>query len=336
MFKKSFSTFRRTGLAVLAAGALAISVAGCGGPAGAEESSDGGGGAQASGPELKVALITHSTPGDTFWDIVRKGATAAGKKDNVDVLYSSDPDGSRQAQLVEQAVDQKVDGIVVTLAKPEALAAAVKKATKAGIPVFSINSGEQDYKDLGVLGHFGQDERVAGQAAGEKFSELGAKHVLCVIQEQGHVGLEDRCSGVADKLSGGKMERIYVQAADATNIQSTITSKLQTSKDIDYVLTLGAPQAPIAQKAISDAGSSAKLATFDMNDDVLGGLEDGSLQFAVDQQPYLQGYEAVDAVWLYKNNADVLGGGKPVLTGPQVLTKDDAEQLADYVKKGTR
>lgn len=334
MLKNHVKRWGRFGfLGLVAAGALAL--AACGTPAGESSGDSGSGSGTADTPALKVALITHSTPGDTFWDILRKGADAAGAKDNVEVLYSSDPDGAKQAQLVQQAVDQKVDGIVVTLAKADAMSGEVKKAVEAGIPVFSVNAGEEDYADMGVLAHFGQNEEVAGEAAGEKLNELGAKKVICVIQEQGHVGLESRCAGVAKTLNGSS-EVVYVQAADPTNIASTITAKLQTDKDIDFVITLGAPQAPIALDSIADAGSDAKLATFDMNSEVLAGLQDESIQFAVDQQPYLQGYEAVDAVWLYKNNADVLGGGKAVLTGPQIVTPDDAEALADYVKKGTR
>ena len=334
---KSLKRWKRLGFAGIAATGVLL-LAACGGPAGVqgENKDDGeGGGGGVDSPRTKVALITHSTPGDTFWDILRKGAEAAAAKDNVELLYSSDPDGARQAQLVEQAVDQGVDGIVVTLAKPEAMSSAVKKATEAGIPVFSINSGENAWKDMGVLAHFGQDEKVAGNAAGEKFTELGAKKVLCVIQEQGHVGLESRCAGVKESLQG-ETEIIYVTAADPTNISSTITSKLQTDSSIDYVLTLGAPQAPIAAESIKEAGSSAKLATFDMNPDVVKGLSDGTLQFAVDQQPYLQGYGAVDSVWLYNTNANVFGGGKAVLTGPQIVTPDDAEKLTEYVEAGTR
>ncbi|MFQ6194949.1 sugar ABC transporter substrate-binding protein, partial [Streptomyces sp. NPDC000405] len=55
-----------------------------------------------------------------------------------------------------------------------------------------------------------------------------------------------------------------------------------------------------------------------------------------DQDPYLQGYEAVDLLWLYRYNRDMLGGGRPVLTGPQIVTKDDAKTLAEYTKRGTR
>ena len=330
---KRWKKLGKAGLGVVAA-AGALALVACGSPAGAGGGASGG---DAAAPEatMKVAMITHSTPGDTFWDIMRKGAEAAGKKDGIEILYSSDPDGARQAQLVEQAIDQNVDGIILTLAKPDAMSTAVKKAVEADIPVFSVNAGEGASKELGALAHFGQDESVAGNAAGEKFNELGAKKVLCVIQEQGHVGLESRCAGVKETLQG-EMEIIYVTAADVTNISSTITAKLQTDPTIDYVLTLGAPQAPVARDSIAEAGSAAKLATFDMNPDVAAGLSDGSIQFAVDQQPYLQGYAAVDGVWLYKNNLNVLGGGKPVLTGPAIITPDQAEQLTEFVDKGTR
>lgn len=333
--KTQLNKWMKFGLAAVAtAGTLFL--AACGGPAGVNgeyRSSDDGG--VSVKPTMKVALITHSTQGDTFWDIVRKGAEAASKRDGVELLYSSDPDGARQAQLVEQAVDKKVDGIIVTLAKPEAMEPAVKKAAAAGIPVFSINSGENVWQQMGVLAHFGQDDRVAGEVAGEKFKELGAKKVVCVIQEQGHVGLESRCDGVAATL-GAELERLYVTAADPSNVASTITAKLQTDKAVDWVLTLGAPQAPIAVKSIKEAGSSAKLATFDLNADVLQALSAGQLQFAVDQQPYLQGYEAVNGVWLYKNNLNVLGGGRAVLTGPAIVTPDQVEKLTGYVEKGTR
>lgn len=321
---------RKSALAALTglAAASALVLAACGSPAGA----DGGNAEAGQGVDtepMRVALITHSTPGDTFWDILRQGAEAAAAKDNVELLYTSDPDGARQAQLVETAIDQDVDGIVVTLAKADAMHSAVEKAVDAGIPVFSINAGEAQYKDMGALAHFGQDEKVAGRAAGEKLNELDAQRIICVIQEQGHVGLENRCAGVGETFEG-QSEILYVQAADVTNIASNITSKLQTNSDIDFVLTLGAPQAPIALDSVEDAGSDAQVATFDMNDEVLAALQDGSIQFAVDQQPYLQGYGAVEGVWLYNTGARVFGGGQPVLTGPQIVSADQTDVLEKY------
>ena len=203
----------------------------------------------------------------------------------------------------------------------------VQKAVDAGIPVFSINAGENDFKDMGVLAHFGQNEYIAGQAAAEQFNEAGLSNVICVIQEQGHVGLEARCDGVADTIEGTS-EVLYVQGTDMTNVASTITSKLQTNSEIDAVLTLGAPFAMTAIDAIADAGSDAVLATTDLNPDVYAAIKDGTMLFGIDQQPYMQGYQAVEAVRLFKEGGYVLGGGQAVLTGPAVVNADNAESVA--------
>ena len=90
--------------------------------------------ATASTPRMKVAMITHAAPGDTFWDLIRKGAEAAAAKDNIDLVYSSDPNAANQANLVQNAVDQKVDAITLTLAKPSAMLGAIAKAKAAGHP----------------------------------------------------------------------------------------------------------------------------------------------------------------------------------------------------------
>lgn len=184
-------------IAATAAAIPLIALSACSSTGGRPDSvaNDGGGGQVAATPRMKVALITHAAPGDTFWDIVRKGADEAAAKDNVEVLYTSDPEGGRQAQLIQQAVDQKVDGIAVTLAKPDAVKGALKKAVDTGKPVVSLNAGESVSAQLGAFTHFGSNEQLAGQAVGSKLSELGFKHPICV-QEQGHVGHEARCAGV--------------------------------------------------------------------------------------------------------------------------------------------
>src|SRR5215470_156053 len=100
-------------------------------------------------PRPAIALITHEAPGDTFWDLVRRGAEAAATKDNVELQYSHDPDAAAQAALVRSAVSAKVAGIAVTLANPTAMGAAVQAAIAAGIPVVAVNSGITAWKPLG-------------------------------------------------------------------------------------------------------------------------------------------------------------------------------------------
>ncbi|MCN9244664.1 sugar ABC transporter substrate-binding protein [Streptomyces sp. RY43-2] len=322
------------------AGALGVSLAGCSSHGGkraedARKAATAQGRAAVDTPRWTVAMITHSGDGDTFWDIVQKGAEQAALKDNIEFVYTHNAEAQQQAQLVDAAVDQKVDGIIVTLAKPDAMKAAVARAEKAGIPVVTVNSGSAESKAFGALTHIGQDETIAGEAVGDELNRRGRKKALCVLHEQGNVGHEQRCEGVK-KTFRGTVKNLYVNGTNMPDVQSAIGAKLQSDKSFDAVVTLGAPYADTAVKAKADAGSRAEIDTFDLNAKVAAKLKDGTLGFAVDQQPYLQGYEAVDQLWLYKYNANTIGGGKPVLTGPQIVTKDQAATLEKYTDRGTR
>jgi simple sugar transport system substrate-binding protein len=161
------------------------------------------------------------------------------------------------------------------------------------------------------------------------------KNVVCVIHEAGNVGLEQRCAGVAATL-GGTVTTLQVDNTTLPAAQATITAKLQSDPTIDGVVTLGGQVAVIAEGAIADSGSTAKLATFDLNADVAKAVESGKILFAVDQQPYLQGYLPVVMLTLYHTNLNVLGGGQPVLTGPTLVTKDNAAQIEKLAAAGTR
>ncbi|MFH9984358.1 sugar ABC transporter substrate-binding protein [Streptomyces luteogriseus] len=330
---------RRTAALTAAVAVGALLAAGCSSGSGGKKSEDGGtdtAAGKATTPRMTVALVTHAAPGDTFWDLIRKGAQAAAAKDNIKLVYSSDPVAGNQANLVQNAIDQKVDGIALTAAKPDAMKGVVAKAKAAGIPVVGFNSGLDDWKKLGMLEYFGQDENIAGQAFGERLNRLGAKHAVCVIQEQGQVALEARCAGLKKGFEG-TTENLYVNGTDMPSVKSTLTAKLQKDSSIDQVVTLGAPIALTAVQSVKDAGSKAKVATFDLNKELVGAVQGGSIEFAVDQQPYLQGYLAVDALWLYRTNGNVSGGGTaPVLTGPAFVTKDNVDSVAEFAKKGTR
>jgi simple sugar transport system substrate-binding protein len=327
---------KRTARVVVAATA-ALALAACSSSGGKQSDSSGTGNAGvASTPKMTIAMVTHASPGDTFWDIIRKGAEAAAAKDNVDLQYSNDGDATKQAQLVQAAIDKKVDGIAVTDPNTGALGDVIKKAVAAGIPVSMFNAGSADALNLGAIGYFGQEEKTSGAGAGERLLKDGAKNILCVIQAQGQQQLEDRCAGVAQGAAGAKVTRVYVNGTDDSAVTTTIQAKLTQDTSIDWIVTLGAPIALDAVKSVKGANSKAKIGTFDTSAELVKAIKDGTVQWAVDQQPYLQGYLAVDSLWLYKTNLNTIGGGHNVLTGPAFVDSANVDKVQDFAAKGTR
>jgi simple sugar transport system substrate-binding protein len=328
-------------LAVLMVFGLAAFAAACGGGDSSDKSS---GGTPASkdnvnltqGQDVTIAMVTHGD-GGSFWAVAKRGAEDAAKQMGVTLKYSeSNNDPQKQAQLIDSAVTEKVDGLAVSAPNPDAIRDSVKKAVAAGIPVVTLNSGAEDFGALGAFTHVGQTEEIAGEGAGQKFKDAGAKKLLCIIHEQANIGLNQRCDG-AKKAFGGAVENLQVKGTD--DIQTTLTeiqSKLQADKSIDAVLALNPDIAIAARDAVKGAGSSAKLGTFDLSGDVVQAIQDGEMEFAVDQQQYLQGYLPVVFLTLNKTNANTVGGGQPVLTGPGFVTKDNASTVAQLAKDGTR
>jgi simple sugar transport system substrate-binding protein len=319
-----------TRVAALAA-AVCLLLSGCSGSGDDAEAAG-----KAGSGRTTVALVTHGGKGDPFWDLVRKGAEAAAAKDGIALTYANDSDPAGQAELVRDAVRDNVDGIAVTLAKPQAMKGPVTEARAAGIPVVGLNSGIGAWQSAGLLEYFGQDESVAGRAVGERLNGLKAKHALCVVHERGNVALEARCAGVK-KAFGGDTENLYVEGTDLDKVNASIADELRQDPTIDEVVTLGAQFALTAVKAVQETGSRARVATFDLNKDVVAAVKSGNVQFAVDQQPYLQGYLAVDALWLYRTNGNISGGGvAPVLTGPAFVTRTNVNAVATFAANGTR
>lgn len=314
---------------------LAIVLSACGGGGRTDTESDSGGGSSGGDDAgYTIAMVTHETPGDTFWDKIKSGAQQAADNYGITLKYSNDPDPGKQATLIQNAIDSKVDGIATTLATPDALKTSVQDAKDAEIPVVAFNSGIDQYKDVGALMYFGSDENLAGASAGERIVAAGGKNPLCVIQASGSVALEARCAGVKSKAPATK--NIQVNGADDSAVVSSLQAQLSQDKSIDYIVTLGAPIALDALKAMDASGSKAKLITFDLNADAAQNIKDGSIEFSVDQQPYVQGYQAVTALYLKLKNGNDVGGGGPVLTGPSFVDKENIDTILPFAAKGTR
>jgi simple sugar transport system substrate-binding protein len=323
--------------AVAVTAALGFALAACSSQGGAQQQQGGEGGGTGGtvgGERYTIAMVTHEQPGDTFWDRIRAGAEDAAAAHNIDLKYSNGQQAPEQATLVQNAIDSQVDGLAVTLASVEQVGPAAKAAADAGIPTVVFNAGKDQYEQYGAKMYFGSDESVAGQAAGERLTTDGGQKAICVIQEQGHVALEARCAGVAAKFPN--TENLYVQGTDMASVRSTIGAKLQEDPSITHIMALGAPFALTALQAASDAGSQAKVATFDLNLDAAKAIQEGRIMFAVDQQPYVQGYMAVASLWLNLSNGNDLGGGGPVLTGPSFVDSANVEQIVTYAQNNTR
>ncbi|MFI6045456.1 sugar ABC transporter substrate-binding protein [Nocardia sp. NPDC051321] len=288
----------------------------------------------AAGKLNSVAVVTHGSPGDAFWNVVKNGAEAAGKDLGVRVEYNSAGDPGQQAKLIDNAVAQGVDGLVVSMANPDALRPSIEKARAAGIPVVTINSGESESVKYGAIGHVGQSESLAGQAAGKRLADAKKTKLLCVIHEAGNIGANQRCEGATKAFGNGTT--LQVDINNPTDAQSRIKGALEADKSIDAVLTLNSQVAARAVDGVKEAQSGATVATFDLNTDVVEAIRAGKLLFAVDQQQYEQGYLPVVLLQAYRTNLNTVGGGTPVQTGPAFVDKSNVDAVAALVAQGTR
>src|SRR6187431_1512664 len=152
--------------------ALALVLAACGNEEGSPGASGGGGGDRSG---MTIEVVTHGQASDPFWSVVKNGVDQAAADLGITVNYHAPEtfDMVAMAQLIDTAVASDPDGLVISNPDPDALGDSIRAAVDAGIPVVSINSGVDDYQDLGILTHVGQTEFIAGQGAGQRMAEAG-------------------------------------------------------------------------------------------------------------------------------------------------------------------
>ena len=285
--------------------------------------------------DVTIAVLTHGD-GGVFWSVFQKGAEKAGKDLGIKVKYiGSNNDGKKQADAINQATSDKVQGIAVSLADPSAVKDAVQAAVKAGIPVVTTNSGSNLYKEFGAFTHIGQDEFTAGAGAGEKFQSAGMKSVLCVKQEQTNTGLDARCDGAKSTFKG-KFDVITTSGDKSGKQQADVKAALDARKDVDAVFGTGPVVAHDSAAATKELGRKVMVGGVDLSTDLLKDIASGEVAFTIDQQQYLQGYVSVLALYLNATNKNTLGGGLPINTGPGFVTKDNADAVSKLVAAGTR
>ncbi len=289
------------------------------------------------GSDLTFHMITHSDDGP-FWSVVKRGMDAACEDLGVNCVWvPGNNDAQVMVQGIESAIGEGTNGIAASLPDPAALIGPLQDAVGNGVPVITLNSGSNDYQEIGALTHVGQTEDIAGNGAGERFNAAGATKVLCAQQEQGNVGLSERCSGLEESFNGEVVTEFMGLDADTTEQQNTINATLAAQPDIDGVLGVGPVITMSALRAAQDLGrDDITIGGFDLTPELIGAIADGDIAFTVDQQQYLQGYMPILLLYLNVTNQNTLGGGLPVLTGPGFVTPDNAAEVLALSEAGTR
>ena len=330
-------------LAALGVAALVMGACQAAAPAGSGTSgAKGPDGALVKRADIKIEIVTHGQAQDGFWGVVRNGVKAGAADMGVTANYSApgtESDMPAMSALIDAAIAKKPTGLVVSIPNPDALSPAIKRAIAAGIPVVSMNSGSDVFKSLGILAHVGQTEFEAGLGAGERFKAAGVKNAVCFNQEVGNKALTDRCNGFFTGLTGKTDGKVLTgKISDPAGMQATITAALQTDGTIDGVLTLGPSVAKPALAALAAAGKPIHLATFDLSADVLTAIKDGKMDFAIDQQQFLQGYLPIVILTNYAETRNLPTGNGTglIMTGPGFVTKDNAADVIALAAKGLR
>ena len=296
-----------------------------------------------------VAVVGGKTD-DAFFAKVKKGiddgalvVKAHGGTVTYLQLQTYDNIGGDAANLVRTAISQKASVIAVPDWVPGSEDEAIKAAQAAGIPVILFNSGGGDKaKELGAINYVGNEEYTAGLAGGAHYTATGAKNVLCVNTVPGAQNLEDRCKGISDGISkgGGKSTQLPLPASsfgNPTAVAEAIKATLLKDKTIDGLVTISASDADSAAVGIEQAGGTGKiqLGSFDMNETCLERIKAGTQSYAIDQQPWLQGFLAVTLADGYVNYGLKLASA-PILTGPGVVDKTTIDATLAGAKAGYR
>jgi simple sugar transport system substrate-binding protein len=290
---------------------------------------------------VRIAVVTHGQASDPFWAVVKSGIDRAAHQLGVSVSYSAPDttDMDRMKQLIQQAVATDPDGLVVSIPDARALGPAIRAAVKSGIPVVSLNSGNDVSRRLGVLAHVGQPDEQAGFVAGQRMAHEGVRQAICVEHEKGNAGLAARCRGFGRALrkAGGSSSVVDINLQNRHDAEQKIADAV-IERRVDGMITLGpgGTLPAIAGLRLDRLLGSVRLATFDLSPEVLAALKRGQIDFAVDQQPFLQGYLPI--VFLTQNARYGLLPAKGTLvpTGPSFVTRANASAVAALTKQGIR
>jgi simple sugar transport system substrate-binding protein len=281
----------------------------------------------------RFVFISHAPDSDSWWNVIKNAVKHAGDDMNVTVEYRNPPTGdlADMARIVEQAVATNPDGIVLSIADFDTLEGPLEKAARKGIPFITMNSGTAEQsKALGALMHIGQPEFAAGFGAGERAKKEGVKSFLCVNHYITNPASVERCMGFAKGLGVELGSQMIDSGSDPTNVETKVSAYLRKHPDTQAILTLGPISAHPTLRAIEKNKnlSDVYFGTFDLSGEISTAIKDGRIDFAIDQQPYLQGYLPISFLTL--NARYGLIPSNNVNSGPGFITKDNIELVEKY------
>lgn len=286
--------------------------------------------AQAEGE--RFVLISHAPDSDSWWNTIKNAINVAGKQMGVTVEYRNPPTGdlADMARIVQQAAASNPNGIIATIADFNVLQGPLSEAVAKGIPVITINSGtEEQSKKIGALMHVGQPEYAAGKGAGEKAKAAGVTKFLCVNHYITNPASVERCQGYADAIGVPLGSQMIDSGQDPAEIKNKVAAYLKANPGTNGILTLGPTSAEPTIAALKDAGvTGVHFATFDLSKDIAGAIKSGMIAFAIDQQPYLQGYLPVVILTNLARYGVVPGNS--INSGPGFITKANIAVVEKY------
>ncbi len=286
---------------------------------------------------MKFAVVTHGQSSDSYWAVVKKGVDDAAKLMGVNVSYDAPQttDMVAMSRLIDAAVTQKVQGLVVSIPDATALEKSLKAAANAGIPVIVIDSGKEAAEKLGLKLYIGTTSYFdQGVFAAKRLMAAGVKKGVCANHDPGNEINESACDGFKKGMDG-HADRLEI-SLDPTDSASRVNAYLKAHPDVTGILALGAPQAEIIVSALRQSGviSKYQVGNFDVSGDTLSSLSRKELLFSLDSQQYLMGYLPI--VLLTLNAKYGLLPISNIYTGPAPLTAQDADKIAILSKKRFR
>jgi simple sugar transport system substrate-binding protein len=295
----------------------------------------------------RLIYVNNASSAGAFAAVIKKGFDAACRDFHVTCTYRSTTnttfDANEEARLIDAAVAARPDALMVTDSSPQVLNAHIRTAVLGRIPVIIDNSGSgQAGAATGALTYVGNDESQSGRLAGQLLAASQVKSLLVIGLQHGVALADQRLAGAVQGFRGaGRVTTIKIPLADlasTTKISGLIRAALSKNAKIDGVFSVGQLfNAPMLAVRSSLGGRAARIhwSSVDLGPEVVSALVRKQMDFALDQQQWLQGYLPVEFLSFYLR----YGFTPPspfVRTGPAVITPQTIAKYIQDAKSGIR